>query len=46
MDADRARDTAIIALDRWHAGCASPALLVAALEAVIWDLRLCGGECR
>jgi hypothetical protein len=44
MDTDKARDAAITALDRWHAGCKSPVLLVAALEAVIWELRLCGGE--
>jgi hypothetical protein len=46
MDADRARDAAMTALDRWHAGRKSPVLLVAALEAVIWELRQCGGECR
>jgi hypothetical protein len=39
MDADRARDAAVTALDRWHAGCTSPALPVAALEAVSWELR-------
>jgi hypothetical protein len=40
MDTDKTRDAAITALDRWHAGCNSPVLLVAALEAVIWELRL------
>jgi hypothetical protein len=45
MDANRARNAAIEALDHWYAGDESPAYLVAALETVIWELRQCGGEC-
>lgn len=46
MDANRARNAAIEALDQWYAGDESPASLLVALETVIWELRLCGGECK
>jgi hypothetical protein len=45
MEADRARNAAIEALDQWYAGDESPASLVAALETVIWELRT-GGTCQ
>ncbi len=45
MDANRARNAAIEALDHWHAGDESPEALVLALEMVIWELRT-GGACQ
>jgi hypothetical protein len=46
MDAGRARNPAIEALDHWYAGERSPQPLVLALHAIIWELRLGGGECE
>jgi hypothetical protein len=38
MDANRARNAAIEALDQWYAGDESPASLVAALETVLYQI--------
>jgi hypothetical protein len=44
MDANRARNAAIEALDQWYAGDRSAEPLVLALHHIIWELRT-GGEC-